>query len=242
MTTSSFRLFFTPGWFNGWDIIFNVIGLVIVFLIAAYSWRLYRVNKENRFAYLSAAFLLVAISLFFKTFTSSVLYFTPIRDVAAEVLRPVAGIAGSSLSLARIYYRAAFFFQMVSMLGAWLLMFFISQKPRARLKKYYEVSQIGLFVYLLLLISFISNFRFVVFYLTSAVLLGLIVLNYYKNYLNTNKNKSAYNVMLAFLFIFAGNIALIFVFLYNKLYVLGELLMLIGFLILLFTYQRVTKR
>jgi hypothetical protein len=239
VTVSSFRLFLTPGWFNGWDVIFSVIGLLIAFLISAYSWRLYRVNKENRFAYFAAAFLLVAISLFFKTFTSSVLYFTPVRDVAADVLRPVAG---TGLSLARVYYRAAFFFQMISMLGAWLLLFFISQKPRARLKKFYEVSQIGLFVYLLLLISIVSNWRYSVFYLTSAVLLGLIVLNYYKNYLNTDKNKSAFNVMLAFLFIFAGNIALIFVFLYNKLYVLGELLMLVGFLILLFTYQKVTKR
>lgn len=234
-----FRLFSTPGWFNGWDIIFDVVGLLVAFLIAAYSWRIYRINKENKFAYLSLAFILLAFGFFFKTFTSSVLYYTPVRDVAAEVLRPVAG---KGLSLSLVYYRAAFFFQMVSTLGAWLLMFFVSQKSRSRLRKYHELSQIALFVYLLLLISVVANFRYSVFYSTSIVLLGLVVLNYYKNYLNTNKNKSALAVMVSFLFILIGNISFAFVFLSQAFYALGEVLTLIGFLVLLFTYQKITKR
>ena len=223
-----FQLFSTPVWFNGWDIIFEVIGLLITFLIAAYSWRVYKINNENRFAYLSLAFILVSLGLLFKMFTSSIIYFTPIRDVAADVLRPVAG---KGLSFSLIYYRAAFFLQMVSTLGAWLLMFFISQKPRSRLRKYYEVSQIALFAYLLGLISIISNFRYSAFYLTSTVLLALTVLNYYKNYLNTNRNKKALSVMVSFLFILFSNIAFVFVFFSSKLYVIGEVLMLIGFLI-----------
>ena len=234
-----FRLFFTPGWFNGWDIVFDLVGVVITVLIAAYSWRLYRVNKENRLAYFTLAFLLVSLGLLFKSFTSTILYYTPVRDVAADILRPVAG---DGLSLSGLYYRAAFFLQMLFMLGAWLLLFFVSQKPRARLRKFYEVSQIALFIYLLTLISVVSNFKYSVFYLTSSVILGLVVLNYYKNYLNTNKNRQAFKVMLSFLFILAGNLVLIFIFLSSKLYVAGEVLMLIGFLILLVTYQNVTRR
>ncbi|MBU0456833.1 MAG: hypothetical protein KKD75_01690, partial [Nanoarchaeota archaeon] len=136
---------------------------------------------------------------------------------------------------------AGFFIQMASMLGAWLLIFLISQKTRERLKKYFELSQIALFVYLVLLISVISNFKYVVFYLTSAVLLGLIVLNYYKNYLNTGKN-NAFLVMFSFLLILFGNIFLIFVYLYNPLYVIGEVLILCGFLLLLYTYRKIVKR
>ena len=234
-----FRLFFTPGWFRGWDIFFDLIVVIITLLIAAYSWRLYRINHENRLAYFSLAFLLVSAGLLFKSFTSTVLYYTLIRDVAADVLRPVAG---AGLSLSGLYYRAAFFLQMLSMLGAWLLLFFVSQKPRARLRKFYEVSQIALFAYLLILISIVSNFKYSVFYLTSSVILGLIALNYYKNYLNTGKKRPAFNVMLSFLFILAGNLALIFIFASNRFYVLGEVLMLIGFLILLFTYQKVTGK
>ena len=233
-----FRLFFTPEWFNGGDIVVEIVSLIIALLIAAYSWRVYQVNKENKFAYFSLAFVFVAFSMFFKAFTSSLLYFTPVRDVALDVLRP---IAGSGLSLTPLYYRAAFFLQMVSMLGSWLLIFFISQKSRSRLRKFYEVSQIALFVYLVLLISVIANFRYFVFYLTSAVLLGLIVLNYYKNYLNTNGNKKAYLVMISFLLIFISNIFFIFVFLVPGMYVIGEITMLVGFLTLLYTYRKIIK-
>ncbi|MBS3126872.1 hypothetical protein J4228_01765 [Candidatus Woesearchaeota archaeon] len=233
-----YRLFFTPGWFNGWDIIFDAVGLLITLLIAAYSWRMYRVNGDNKFAYFSFAFLLVGLSFLAKIVTSGILYYTPVRDVAADVLRPVAG---QRLELSQLFYRAGFFLQMVTMLGGWLLIFFISQKSRARLRKFHEVTQIALFLYLVLLISVVSNFKYFVFYLTSGVLLGLIVLNYYKNYLNTNRNANAYKVMLSFLFILIGNFFFIFVFLAQSFYVIGELFLLLGFLLLLSTYRKVVR-
>jgi hypothetical protein len=232
-------LFNTPVWFNGWDLVFEAISLVVAFLIAGYSWRLFRLSKENKYMYFSLAFILVAIGLIFKIGTSGTVYFTPIRDAAASVFRPVAG---QSLQYSGLFYRAGFFLQMVPLLGAWLLIFFISQKSRQRLKKYYEVSQIALYVYLILLISVVGNFRYFIFYLTSAVILGLIVLNYYKNYLNTNRNKNAFKVMLAFVFILIGNLFSVFVFLGNSFYVIGEFFMLIGFLVLLYTYNKIMRR
>ena len=200
-----FRLFFTPEWFNGFDLLFDSIGLVVAMLIAAYSWRVYKFNQENRFAYFSLAFLLVSVSLAFKIFTSGVLYYFPVRETVAQV---IGSAAGPRLKYSALFYRAGFFFQMASMLGAWLVIFFVSQKSRARLTKFYELSQIGLFVYLLLLISVISNFKYEVFYLTCSVLLSLIVLNYYKNYLTTEK-KSVFKVMTAFLFILAGRLPIL---------------------------------
>ena len=117
--------------------------------------------------------LLISISFAFKTFTHSVLYFTPIRDSLAVALAPAVG---PELRFADLFYRGSFFMQMASMLGALLLIFLISQKSRERLRKLHEITQIALFVYLVLLISVISNFKYVVFYLTSIVLLALIVL------------------------------------------------------------------
>lgn len=233
-----FRLFFTPGWFNGYDLLFNSISLIVALLIAAYSWRVYKLNRENRFMYFSLAFLLVSLSLAFKIFTSGVLYYYPVRETVYQV---IGSAAGPGLKYSNLFYRAGFFVQMASMLGAWLVVFLVSQKSRARLTKFYEVSQIGLFVYLLLLVSVISNFKYEVFYLTSSVLLSLIVLNYYKNYLTTRK-ENALKVMTAFIFILAGNLISVFVFLQNGSYVVGEVLMLIGFLMLLHTYRRVVRR
>ncbi len=233
-----FRLFSTPVWFNGIDIIFDLMGLVVALLIAGYSWRMFRVSKENKYAYFSLAFILIMFSLLAKSITSSVLYFTPIRDAAAVTLGP---IAGTKLSLSALYYRLGFFLQMVSMLGGWLLIFFISQKSRSRLRKYYELSQIGLFLYLVLLISIVSNFQYFVFYLTSTVLLSLIVLNYYKNYLNVDKNNNALLVMSSFFLMLLGNIFFVFVFLVKELYVIGQVLMVLGFILLLYTYRKVVR-
>ena len=140
-----FRLFLTPGWFNGWDIVVEGISLLVALLIAAYSWKVYRLNKENRFAYFSLAFVLVALGLACKMLTSGVVYYTPLRDVAADVLRPVAG---ARLRFSSLLYRGGFFLQMAPMLGAWLLIFFISQTPRQRLRRFDEISQIALFIYL----------------------------------------------------------------------------------------------
>ena len=232
-----FSLFSTPVWFNGWDLVFETIGLVIALLIAAYSWKIYQLNTENRFAYFSLAFILVAVGLSMKILTSGILYFTPVRDVAANVLRPVAG---QGLRFSQLLYRGGFFLEMFPMLGAWLLIFFISQKSRERLHKLHEVTQIALFIYLILLISIVANFKYFVYYLTASVLLGLIVLNYYKNYLNTN-NKNAFKVMIAFMFILLSNLLLVFVFFIPGVYVVGELIMLLGFLLLLHTYRSVTK-
>ncbi|HIG93716.1 TPA: hypothetical protein HA242_04580 [Candidatus Woesearchaeota archaeon] len=233
-----YRLFLTPVWFNGWDLVFEAVGLVVALLIAAYSWRMYRLNVENRFAYFSLAFILVAVGLAAKMITSSILYFTPVRDVAAVVLGPVAG---SHLRFSGLLYRGGFFLQMVATLGAWLLIYFISQKARERLKRFDELTQLALFIYLVLLISVVANFNYFVFYLTSTVLLGLIVLNYYRAYLN-KKNKNTWRVMLAFMCILLSSIFYVFVFWFEHFYVVGEVLLLAGFLVLLYTYSSLMRK
>lgn len=232
-----FRLFPTPAWFNGWDIVFGVIIFLVALLIAGYSWRIFRIHKENRFAYFALAFIMITASLFFKLTTNGILYFEPIRDTAANVLQP---IAAPNTILADLFYRLGFFLEMAPMLGGLLLIYLISQKKRERLNKYYEISQIALFIYLVLLISIVSNFTFFVFYLTSTVLLSFIVLNYYKNYLNNNNNNT-FRVMLAFLLAMFANIFFIFVFIWEGFYFFGETLLLIGFLILLSTYSKIMR-
>ncbi len=233
-----YQLFFTPSWFNGYDLVFEGISLVVALLIAAYSWKIYRMSHENRYGYFSLAFILIGVSLAIKMFTYGVLYFEPLREGVATALTPVVG---TGLQFADLFYRAAFFLQMAGLLGAWMLVFFISQKSRERLHSYYEVSQIALFLYLILLICFVSNFQYTVFYLTSAVILGLTVLNYYKNYLNSKSNNKAFLVMIAFLFVLLSNISFIFVFLWESMYVAGEVFLLIGFLLLLYTYRQVRR-
>jgi len=236
-----YQPFYIPTWFQGWDILFDGIGLIIALLIAAYSWRVYKISSENKYAYFSLAFVLVGLGFVFKMLTQGLVYYSTLRNTAQVVLIPVVGMAASGIKYSELFFRGGFLLYMMTMLGAWLLIFFISQKKSGRLKKYYEISQIGLFVYLVILISVVSNFKYFVFYLTSMVILGIVVLNYYKNYLNANRRHNALLVMTSFLLILIGYLFFVFVFLWKELYVLGEVFMLVGFLMLLFTYRRVTK-
>ncbi|MBS3170079.1 hypothetical protein J4210_06370 [Candidatus Woesearchaeota archaeon] len=236
-----FRLFYTPDWFNGLDLVFDTVSLFIALLIAAYSWRLYRIHQENKYGYFSFAFILIGLAFAAKMVMAGLLYYAPLRNAATAVLIPVVGKAATGINYSQLFFRTGFFVSMVTMLGAWLLLFFVSQKKEGRLKRYYEVSQIALFVYLLLLISIVSNFKYQVFYLTSSVILGMTVLNYYKNFLNTDRNRNAWRVMLAFLLFLFANFAFIFVFIFPGLYVLGEIFMVAGFLVLLKTYAQIQQ-
>lgn len=233
-----YKLFFTPIWFNGWDLIFEGISLIVALLIAGYSWKIYKISSENRYKYFSLAFGLVSLGFIFKLITHGVLYYSAMQEIADTVVKPAAEMLGGTRIYRDLFYRGGFFLEMVSMLGGWLLIFFVSQKPRERLKKYYEVSQIALFIYLVLLISVMSNFKYFVFYLTSAVILGMTVLNYYKNYLNMGRSEKAFLVMNSFLLILISQFFFVFVFLWEELYIIGEVFLLIGFLVLLSAYRK----
>lgn len=237
-----YRLFLTPAWFNGFDLLFEGISLVISLAIAGYSWRLYQLNKENKFGYFSFAFILVSLALSFKMITHGLLYYIPLRDAATQVLIPVVGRGSEGINYSNLFFRGGFLAYMITMLGAWLLIFFVSQKKTGRLKSYYEVSQIALFIYLVVLIAVVANFKYMVFFLTSAVILGMTVLNYYKNYLNKKRNTNAFLVMLAFLLILLSNIFFVFVFFSEIFYVFGQLLLLAGFLLLLYIYRKIVGK
>ena len=232
-------LFQTPGWFSGIDLVFDAIALVIALLIAGYSWKVYKLSSENKFAYFSIAFSFVRIAFISKLITFGVLYYSTFQEVAFQTLQP---ITQGSVVYGDLFYRFGFFVQMASILGAWLLIFLVSQKSRDRLHKLHEITQIGLFIYLVILISIIGTFKPVIFYLTSAVFLGLISLNYYKNYLNANKNNNAFFVVTAFLLLLIAHIFFVFLFIWNGFYFFGELSLLAGFLLILYVYQKVTKR
>ncbi|MBR9683128.1 hypothetical protein GOV03_01155 [Candidatus Woesearchaeota archaeon] len=237
-----YRLFFTPEWFNGWDLFFEGVGLLVAVLIAAYSWRVYRISKENKYGFFSFAFILVSLAFVSKMLVQGLLYFKPLRNIATDVLEPVVGMAQTGINYSDLFFRGGFLIYMITMLGAWLLIFFISQGKSGRRKSYYEVSQIALFIYFVVLISIVSNFKHFVFYLTSAVILGMTVLNYYKTFLNNNKNMNTLLVMTGFLFLLISQFFFVFVFLSEELYILGEVLMVMGFLLLLYTYRKVRRR
>ena len=235
-----FTLFEIPTWFAGFDLALDTIAFLITLVISSYSFKLFKLNENRKFGYFSLAFALMSLAFLFKLVTYGIVYSSASQVVAATTIEAVTGMGGVNLSLRNLLYRTGFFVQMAATLGSLLLLFLISQTSRDRLTKFYEVSQIGLFSYFVILLSIVSTFKYTVFYLTSFVLLSLIVLNYYKNYL-TKKSANSLRVFVAFICLMIAQFFFIFVFAANWFYFVAEIFTLIGFAIIAAVYMQVSR-
>ncbi len=236
-----FTLFETPAWFAGFDLALDAVAFLITLVISSYSFRLFRLSQNRKYGYFSLAFALMSLAFLFKLVTYAIVYSSASQVVAATTIATVAGLDGVNLSLRNLLYRFGFFVQMAATLGSLLLLFLISQTSRDRLKKFYEVSQIALFSYFVVLLSIVSTFKYFVFYLTSFVLLALIVLNYYQNYLR-RKTRNAKLVMWAFICLFIAQFFFIFVFSADWFYFIAEIFTILGFAIIAYVYMHVGLR
>ncbi|MAG60391.1 hypothetical protein CL619_01260 [archaeon] len=239
-----FTLFETPTWFAGFDLVLDTIALIITLIISSYSYKLFKLSSNRKFGYFSLAFALMSLAFLFKLATYTVVYFSTSRALAGATVVAVTGLTGLetvNVSLRDLIYRFGFFVQMASTLGALLLLYLVSQKSRDRLKKFYEVSQITLFTYFVILISIVATFKYTVFYLTSFVLLALIVLNYYQNYLH-KKTTNSKRVLTAFICLFLAQLFFVFIFAANWFYFIAEILTLASFAIIAYVYMQVSRK
>lgn len=238
-----FTLFETPTWFAGFDLALDTIALLITLIISSYSYKLFKLSKNHKFGYFGLAFSFMSLAFIVKIITYTVIYFSTPQAIAGQTVAVITGITGINsvdISLRNLLYRFGFFVQMASTLGALLLLYLVSQKSRDRLKRFYEVSQIALFTYFVILISIVSTFKYTVFYLTSLVLLALIVLNYYQHYL-LKKTDNSKKVLFAFSCLLLAQIFFVFIFAANWFYFVAEILTLTSFSIIAYVYMQVTK-
>ena len=236
-----FTLFETPNWFAGFDLVLDTIALLVTILISSYGYKLFKISDDKKFAYFSLAFALMSIGFLFKLITYMVVYSSSTRHVAAVTIITVTGMSDVGISLRDLMYRTGFFIQMAATLGSLLLLYLLSQRSRDRLKKFHEVSQIGLSLYFVLLISIVSTFKYFIFYLTSIVLLALIVLHYYQNYLR-KKSKSSKQVFIGFCFLLAAQPFFVFIFAANWFYFIAEVLTLVSFAMIAKVYIQVNAQ
>jgi hypothetical protein len=69
------EIVYSPKWFYGKDIAIDIIGIVILFLIAFFSLKYYRLSKNKNYLFLSASFFMISLSYFFKIITNFTIYY-----------------------------------------------------------------------------------------------------------------------------------------------------------------------
>ncbi len=78
---------FSPQWFYGKDLVFDVISIIVLFLISYFSFQCYRLNKQNkRQGILSTSFLIIAIGFLAKVIVNYVIYFANTNNYASDIV------------------------------------------------------------------------------------------------------------------------------------------------------------
>lgn len=225
-----YSLVFSPKWFFGIDILFEIVTIFIAMLISFYGYKIYKLSKTKEHKYFSISFFLVALSFVFKILTNFDVYFS--------VLKPLQ--VGSKIVLFNYLYSSGILhlagllvFRFL-MLMAFFILFLLTERK-------HPTKDICLMVYLLFISVIFSITAYYIFHITLAGIMLLLCLNSYKDYRKTRKC-SKLNVFLAFLFILASQLSFFLIFLELEFYVLGETLMLAGFFIFLYNYLAVSRK
>jgi len=219
-----------PSWFYGIDYIFDLVSVIVGFLICYLSYRTYKYTSQKKFFYFSASFFLVALAFIGKILATIPLYSKELKvetvglvTVTSQVINRVAWINQFSISIARLV-----------MLAAFLVLLIVALKIK-------DKKIIALLVYFLIISTTLVSSSYIVFHVTLLLMLGILFLNYRKNYLKV-KSLNAKLVMCSFFALFLSQVFFIFEGLVKNFYVIGESIQLVGYLILLFAIIKILMK
>jgi len=222
------KIVFTPDWFLGSDVCIEIFSFAILLLFFILSYRSYRMSKNKNSLYLGIGFLLIAVAELSTTITKLVLYY----DVLfAQQIGQVVVTYKFLKSVDIFYYIGFFLHKLFTLAGLYVIY-------RIPLKKKYSNDIILALCFIIISALFGTTFYYL-FHFTALLLLVFIIKNYYDIY-KKNKLYNTQILIIAFsmlalsqiLFILSG---------VGFLYVVGQIVQLVSYLILLFLIIRIIK-
>jgi len=224
------QLVYSPIWFYGKDIAIDIISMLVLFFIAFFSIRYYRISKKNRnYLHLGLSFLLIGASFIFKILTNFTIYY----KVPATRTLGFITLTYPVLKYTNLLFFFGFYVHRVLMLIGFYLLYCIYQKKSSKVDKF-------IVIYLILVLTYFSQWAYYVFHANSLIILMLLIWQYGKNY-KKNKSKTAKLLLYSFQIIAVSQVFFIFVSLNDLLYVIAMIIQLIGYIMLLTTFIMVIK-
>ncbi|MFH1210448.1 MAG: hypothetical protein V1645_00890 [archaeon] len=224
------KVVFSPSWFMGIDNIFELITIIVTLLIAIYSWKVYKFSKESIHKYFSYAFFMISLSYIIKILMDISIYYPTTKIVQVGLLTVIT----HTFQKLDIFYTVGFFVSRLLLMLGMVGIFLVLERKG---DKYYAF----LLVYLAFVAALFGNFLFHIFHITTALLLLLIFIHYYNNYVEC-RSRNVLLVALSFLLIFISQIIFITVQLHPVLYVVAESVQLLGYLILLYLFISILRK
>ncbi|NOX71735.1 MAG: hypothetical protein GXO64_03495 [Candidatus Micrarchaeota archaeon] len=224
------RLIFSPKWFYGIDIAFEVVSIIVALLISFYSYKLYKVSRKKEHKYFFIFFLMIAASFVFKIMTNFDLYFEVLKTMHIGSIH----IQYIQKTISSVYrFGGLFMYRLLTALFAYGL-YMLAYKKRDR-------KDIFIFVYFITILAFMSYYGYFLFHLTLIIIMMFVSAYYWKNW-HRHRSLNSKFVSSGFILLTASHIVFALVQLELTLYVVAESLQLGGFILLLLAFLSVIRR
>jgi hypothetical protein len=224
-----FEMVYSPAWFYGKDMIIDACSILVLFFIGFFSLKFYKINSSKKtYLWLGLSFFMISLSFIFKILTNFRIYY----DV--DVTRRVGDML-YSYDLVKytdiLFYIGTLAHRVLMLLGLYSLYSIYHEHSK---------SEAVFTAYLLIIISIFTSGNYYIFHITSLILMVMIAWRYLQNY-RKNKSESARLLATSFGVLTVSHVLFCFIELSQLLYVVAELVQLVGYIFLLITFIRVLK-
>jgi len=206
-----------PYWFRGIDALFGLVYILVTLLIAAMSYKAFKLTNEKKYSYFSISFLLMSIAFFIYSLTNLILI-THMSDTLNNLLTQ---------------FDFAFLVHMILIFAAYTLLLVVTLKIEQK-------KVIILLFTLMLLFSLFSYQYYIKFHLISLLLLFFLGHQFYTNYLE-KKSKNPKLVFIAFYLLTCAQVFFLAMIYHPFFYVVADILQLAGFGVLFFMFMKVLQ-
>lgn len=216
---------FGPKWFYLVSIFIDLITIFVLFSIATVAARYYKLNFNKNYMKLSFAFYLIAASFLFKMITNITVYYDSLKAAVGP------STITQTLELVRSFNMLAissFLIFVLANLGGLYVLYSI--------KRGQKLSTVFLTIYFIVVLSVVSavfsSSLYYIFHLTSMLFLIFIASRYFNIYEKT-RNKNNEYLAYGFSIIAISQAFFMFIVLNPLVYVIAELVQVVGYILLL---------
>jgi len=221
---------YSPPWFYGKDIAIDILSVIVVLLIGGFSFRNFLLDKKNkRHFFLSCAFILLGLSFLTKILVNILAHSQSwlskqfwLSIFGAEIIKSYGFLSAIGFLL----------YALLTLFGFYIL-YVLSSKDELSMN--YVI-----IAYFILISTYFTRFTYFIIYITAFIFLFAITRRYFLSYSET-KYKNTLYLCVSFGIITLSQFVFIFTSSNHTLYVLAELIQLIGYLFLLYTFVMVLR-
>jgi hypothetical protein len=217
---------FSLGSFYGIDSALDLLIALVAFLIAYQSNKVYKLIHEKNYQFFSWSFLSIGLAFIAKILAN----LTITHKVVFQQANFLITITQEFENMQLINFLGFTFYKIFLLIG-FLVLFLITTKT-------YKKEDIILYIYFAFVTVLLSIYFNFVFHLALIIILTVLTIFYYNNYKRT-KSKCGFKVYLAFLFMLISHAVDLFYGLHTFIYIIGEVFVFVGFVILLVNHTRV---